>query len=893
MRRKIELYIGGTRADLDEQNLVLYNYAFTDVETPTAVRNSYSKQVTLPATPTNDKIFSHCYRLDYRTDGAGFRALQETPFTIYSDTGEIIETGYLRLDSVKRTGRVVTGYNVSLFGGLGSFFYALSYTADGEKRTLADLDYLGTDDPATELDFIINASNVAQAWTRMASNPAAVVNKWDVVNFAPCYDGIPEGEFDADKGYGSRTALHLPSQTGHSADTGGNTLVKFAEKVDMWAAKDLRSYLQRPVFSIRALLKACADVRNNGGYTFDYSDVPAALYDQVWKTLPLIPSLGSFRRAQASLSYTHSAAATTDQDVATYLFSGLGDYTGIDISALIYIRLEWNGDNLEASPALVNGTGSKATYVFVQALAYNGGTLLGGSSVLVLGPGGVQAPTLTQMRAETGYVPKWFTYDYNYKPVALQVSGWTYYIDEDLPLSLQVTGADRIIIDVQAVQLDGTFLPNVCGIDDFHDLASSVPAVWAGYDHDLQDMLTMLEDVGQDYADVLTYTTSASLRSGCLIGKAELLGSKHTPADYLIAWAKLNGLVFHYEADKRKVTLMERKDFFVDTGATAVDLTDRVDVLKEVTVSPMYAAARWYAFQLDVVQGAFAKQYAEAYGVPYGVQRVNTNYAFDASQKNLLDKSPFRGAVPVKAHGKYWNYIEDGDDDFIPSPFLDGGLKYTLWTPLGKADEYDVPSLSPDDTYIFYYDAVHNGYDADVRLQLCDDAGKGVDGEDVLCWFTGTRSMRYFRLTDDSTGMLAANNGRPCWLITGASSLNVPVFSRYKFSGDTITAQMDFGLPREIDIPDAVFDAGITRYEKRWAAYLRDLLDQDTKVLRCRVDFTGLQVGQGLLRRFYWYDGALWVLNKISNYSLTTWDTVECELVKVKDEADYNSGQTA
>ena len=153
--------------------------------------------------------------------------------------------------------------------------------------------------------------------------------------------------------------------------------------------------------------------------------------------------------------------------------------------------------------------------------------------------------------------------------------------------------------------------------------------------------------------------------------------------------------------------------------------------------------------------------------------------------------------------------------------------------------------------------------------------------------------MRYFRLTDDSTGMLAANNGRPCWLITGASSLDVPVFSRYKFSGDTITAQMDFGLPREIDIPDAVFDAGITRYEKRWAAYLRDLLDQDTKVLRCRVDFTGLQVGQGLLRRFYWYDGALWVLNKISNYSLTTFDTVECELVKVKDEADYNSGQTA
>ena len=34
-----------------------------------------------------------------------------------------------------------------------------------------------------------------------------------------------------------------------------------------------------------------------------------------------------------------------------------------------------------------------------------------------------------------------------------------------------------------------------------------------------------------------------------------------------------------------------------------------------------------------------------------------------------------------------------------------------------------------------------------------------------------------------------------------------------------------------------------------------------------------------------------WVLNKISNYSLTTWDPTECEFVQVRDISNYTSGQ--
>ena len=55
------------------------------------------------------------------------------------------------------------------------------------------------------------------------------------------------------------------------------------------------------------------------------------------------------------------------------------------------------------------------------------------------------------------------------------------------------------------------------------------------------------------------------------------------------------------------------------------------------------------------------------------------------------------------------------------------------------------------------------------------------------------------------------------------------------------------------------------------------------------MNLAGLKVGHDLFRRFYYFDGAVWALNKITNYSATTWDLTECEFVKVQDAANYTS----
>ena len=55
------------------------------------------------------------------------------------------------------------------------------------------------------------------------------------------------------------------------------------------------------------------------------------------------------------------------------------------------------------------------------------------------------------------------------------------------------------------------------------------------------------------------------------------------------------------------------------------------------------------------------------------------------------------------------------------------------------------------------------------------------------------------------------------------------------------------------------------------------------------VDLRGMQVWNDLLRRFYAFDGAVWSLNRITDYSLTTFGPTKCEFVKVQDITNYTT----
>lgn len=292
MRRRITLYIADKIVDLDDQNLVLFNYTMEDLNNPTIVRNSYSQQLTLPATPANNKVFGDYFRLD-RVTGSGFNVLARTPFRIYNELGEILESGYCKLDSVQSVGKRIFSYSVSLYGGLGGFFYDLTYKADGSVLNLGDLTY--TD--AEGNTFIPNvktinltAANVDYCWRTLNDGQVRSATAWcNVVNFAPTYNGIP-ADFDAGKALVDNNTWYNIKSSGASdindrphPQSGGVYLISMETAKDAEEMRDYRTYLQRPVLSIKAFLDAMVA---RGGFALS-DGASAVLVDDMWLTLQL------------------------------------------------------------------------------------------------------------------------------------------------------------------------------------------------------------------------------------------------------------------------------------------------------------------------------------------------------------------------------------------------------------------------------------------------------------------------------------------------------------------------------------------------------------------------------------------------------------------------------
>lgn len=916
MRRRIELYIGNMRVDVGDESFILFNYAMTDLTEPAAVKNSYSRQVTLPGTPQNNRIFGSFFRMDRRTQyfgaytGVSFDPSRKTPFTIYGETGEILESGYVKLEQVLQSAGDVQ-YTVTLYGGLGSFFYALTYNEEGDKRTLADLDYLGTANPDTELDFKINAAAVQEAWNAESDpdNPT----KWDVVNFAPCYNGVPDGDFDAAK------ALATPSKTGlkenptrdgktYKPSSSGYVVVNLSDGHDEWAAKDLRSYLQRPVFSMESFFRAICKPENNGGYEVDLSDLDidnrTPPYTNVWMTLPLLTELTQGMEEDASI--LAQSSTTSGFDVMTWRVQGdvpAGSKVSAEVAFIPKFIMPSDAGTGTLAPSMqvisVNYLAAGETAIFIQLLAYTADNILvGGSRVACISAGG----SPIDLAKTVGFVPAWTEDGTAYYETSPHVG----YFSSDNPLmptqysfgqtlTMSAEGTDATVFKVHVVSycITRRRIPNAAQTTVVTGGTGSVPTLFRS-----ANPYTATGSMFQQEMSSATYTTPDGVRSGALVTKRALLNTGHTPADYLLSFCKIHGLHFLYDSTAKKVSIVTRNTLYSkykDTG-DRIDLSDRIDRSQGIQIAPFVFESKWYDFILESDGGEFYDSYLALYGREYGMQRVNTGYDFDADNINIMDGNVFRQAVTLLEKSPYFNTIMMSGS-FRPSVFVDKGNSATYWDSEGNTEDFSISSIPPGAAISYLNEYGHEGYDVEFarKLQLHDAEGKPLDGAGILVFKEGNDSYPYFKLTDDVPAMTALT-GKPCWLLDPGDpdGISIPSYGRYEFAagGWSIFYSLDFGIPSELGIPDVKFRDNASVYDRLWRSYLHDRFNVNTKVMRCRVDLSGLRVGQDLLRRFWWYGNSLWVLNSISNYSLTTWDTAECEFIQVQDTEAYTDGQT-
>ena len=184
----------------------------------------------------------------------------------------------MQLNDILIDGKKVT-YNITLYGGVGDFFYGLKYKEDGTQKSLADIRYFIKDSNGnllpeeTEMDFIANKEFVSECF----DNNFNVDNDRlkDTITFMPAYNGLYE-DFDS-----SHCLVNVNNQTVFPQNTtvdnvyyrayNGFGLADLGQDYTEWEMKDLRSYRQRPAIKVSKLIKAiCRE--ENSGYDVEYDD---------------------------------------------------------------------------------------------------------------------------------------------------------------------------------------------------------------------------------------------------------------------------------------------------------------------------------------------------------------------------------------------------------------------------------------------------------------------------------------------------------------------------------------------------------------------------------------------------------------------------------------------
>lgn len=697
--------------DLNDNSFILFNYTLEDLSNPTAVKNSFSKSITLPGTSNNNSLFGHMYRVDRITQyggyvGADFDAMRRIPFEIFDEKNEIIESGYAKLEKVQLNG-MDKEYQVALYGGLGSFFYSLMYRSDGTKKTLSDMRYLllsGNYGLPGAFGQVGGYGMVQDAWSYLVNPDAYNYEEYDntwchIINFAPAYNGIPEKDFSADKAVVDNKSFNnvpytkLIDKVSYSFKTGTDSnLMLFTNKHSEWEMRDLRWYLQRPVFRVKGIFDAAADPENNGGYEVVISDSIKEMefFKNGWITLPMIPI-----------------------------------------------------EERENDAALKN-----------------------------------------------------------------------------------------------------------------------------------------------------------------------LLKSTLSPADYIISFAKIFGLVFTKSIGDKKILIRTRSEYY-RRNTNPIDLTNRVNV-SSISITPTLSQERFYQYGQNAI-GEWALNYKSEQGRDYGIQVVNTGNEFNTEKKVVTADIIYKDAVEVQERSLLFtsNVIDRsettgayGGENFI-LPLYES-VKLQLWG-IKEGDteqtlqEIDIALLY--ENFRFFLNPDYPLSDWLPKVQFHEAENKAIDGSNVLLVFDGVKDAPVweswarleYRLTDDIPDMMTLNNA-PCWNFTQQNSRilqRLPSFRRNKVTlidGDeVIDASLEWGVPSARGVNGSFHNSQDpkTIYNLYWSKYQKDRFDDDTIILKCKVDLRGLQVEQDLLGRFFYYQGAIFVLNKITNYSLSTYDDTECEFIRVQNINNY------
>lgn len=833
MKQDVKLYIADKLVDFSSELSIPFTYQLKNVNNPTIVKNPFTKTITVIGTQNNNAIFGSIYNLDReqlfdaeKMVGAYFNPSVRTPFSIYRN-GELIESGYMQLNSVTLKNKIVN-YEITLYGGLGDFFYSLMYNKESEPLTLADLVY-GVEDEQTglpfedsdrEFDFVINKEFVYGCFQNVGKDNNNTIN--DYITFLPSYNGLPEN-FDSDKVLiNTHNNSYISPTTSTTVDDktystyNGYMLAQLPRKYTEWEMLDLRSYLQRPAIKMSKIIDACCNPVNNGGYSVqldpDFFNSKNPYYNDAWVALPLLTNLEKEKNNITSVDgrlvyqdlkvgnidlgggYTMTAKEKTDYLVPTSDFTVVNntniDYTHTPVGTLTNIEVEFDlnfytddltNDVLYNSIDIYQTNGTAIAYqsavapiiVQIAVLDENNNFISYTSNcVLTTSNNGNNANNFSQFNNPTGakienVIGKFILADKKYVFTDNDSNQSRIKLTlNDIPYNRNFKLQYRIqrVLDIYNV-----FRTPLLSVTDkiLYYNGVTVGNV-SGYFEPSFTKITITRD-----------EPDSVVASNSKITKQFLLKTEKTPADYLLSYCKLFDLHFHKDNGEKIIKIQTRNNFY---SGNILDWNNKIDYSKDFKIKPICFDKKFYQMGLEG-ESYYLTKYKNEYSVDFGQKRINTNYNFNADTSKIYEGNIFQNAVSAIDTSPYYHTFMDKDDRLL-APFCNSNFEYSLFN-INNTNAVETTELTYKTPAIVggWSWNRNSGYDSFAKTcfyNLENDEKSLSDISSVLLFYNGQvtptdfdgNRIRY-KLTDDVGEMYTLNNKVPCWL-----------FSDYDYTAD-------------------------------------------------------------------------------------------------------------
>lgn len=936
------LYINDKKVELSEDISILLTKSRTDYLNPTAVKNSFSKTVTLPGTIDNNELFNEIWQLD-RTQWTGaFNPSKRVPFKLVID-GNLVESGYIKLNNISKSNGMFF-YNITLYGEIGNILYSLSYDLNEETNEITELT-LGDLIYEQELAFSINKNVVLDGWNTLAGTDTTHPI-YQTLNFAPAYNGKPKAnKFDAKKvwvnelpeaghtiwgsGYmkwNGTSQLGMPK----SATVEGTTyklldiqpdqlmpgdnygLVELPDEVTDLEIRDFRSYLLRPILRLSKIFDAIDRyIYEKRGWHLVLSDpfFSQADYNDAWVTLNMLYEIDP--DVETNTQFTQSQLLSKTAAPFKYLVSFCkmyGLYLDTDApNQTITLRTMKNFFKDKTENLVVN-EGSEVT---IDPLSFNKSS---------------------------------YTFDFRESKEAEFIKNYNEM--HDVPYgSKKVNTGYQFDNSSDKYIKDNIFKNATDAIEQspYYKFSRNYPA--ALYDNDgsylgaKEVKYTLFANGQADDTESLRYTATISRGN---------MGMNYLAKRF--DWSGLRGGV--YQDDYPKVQLHNDNNEAID-GSNVIVYFGGMSTHTTVRQTPELQYSRklaWsdaeesqYVFYNVTDDDAILKQ---AIGKNCWINncqhRIGTESPSPAEVVNSIpiftrENYTFGSTTEVFIDRWFQNYITGGSSPIkfqpvnnclITAPLITGSLGCPYISSSNRNGSGDDP------IYFYYPTPIEVGHKylvlASVRVRSgnvnnlytkyagADDVpGELIDHMDIQSTYPTTQAWQW-------TGsiMRARTESVHSFYPFKMSAPNIQTFemdTRYLIMYDLtklgienrintveegmailgisdeiptfvgspyhMTASHDFSIPAEIYVPSTVVKTGCDIYDLYWKDYIADLYSADTRVIEGEIYLEDIHDS---FKKFYWYNNALWCLSSVTDWNPETM-ICKAKLLKINDKANYTN----